>query len=307
MSRWPDFFVVGAARAGTTSLYYYLRGHPDIFMPSIKEPHFFSDTYTIDGTKARLPLMKFMKVVKDEGAYNRLFQGVGSNQIAGEASTSYLFDKSAALRIKEKVPQAKIIILLREPVDRAYSHYLLGIRTGLESLKPFYAALIEDYEQPQKVWGSTHLYTELGLYYEQVKRYLNMFGRSQVRVYLYEDLVSDVVALVSDICGFLGVPFQDGRFFDASARYNSYNKARHPVFAQILRVPTMKSLAVSYIPGSLRVRLHRWLLDHQQLKPPLDPQAQEFLRSIYHDDILKLQELIGRDLSRWLVEKATSV
>ena len=125
----PNFFIVGAPRAGTTSLYRYLRRHPQVFMPAVKEPHFFANINPDPDQRHLFPAM-------DEGQYVRLFRGALHYRAIGEASPSYLVTKGAAERIKARVPNAKIIMLLRDPTERAFSHYLMDIRDGLQSL-PF--------------------------------------------------------------------------------------------------------------------------------------------------------------------------
>jgi hypothetical protein len=298
MTRWPDFFIVGAPRSGTTSLFYYLREHPDIFMPSVKEPHFFNEINysTPEVTRRALPA----KLVRVETAYLKLFEGAQSKQVMGEASVSYLSDKVAPVRIKGKNPRAKIIAVLREPVGRAYSSYLLALREGREWKPSFYEAVKEDWEYMHQFSDFGSVYIWRGLYYKHVRRYLDTFGKEQVRIYLYEDLISDTIALVEDLCTFLGVPFYNGSFFDPSHKYHTYGAPRNALFKWVGRSRTVRSIAASLAPMHLLIPLRDRLVDREQPKPQLDPKALEFLRSIYHDDILKLQGLIGRDLSNWL-------
>jgi hypothetical protein len=294
--KWPNFFIVGAARAGTTSLYYYLRGHPDIFMPAkVKETHFFAE---VDPDIERFKFAG-MKVIKEEADYLKLFEEAKNKIAVGEACPSYLYDERAPLHIKEKVPKAKIIMILREPIDRAYSHYLMDVREGVQQ-KPFYDALLEDYANPKKVWGAAHLYVELGLYYEQVKRYLDTFGSEQVRIYLYDEFKSNTIEVVKDVCDFLGVSFYEGRFFDPGKKYNVYAQPRNILFQRIMGNPYIRSLAISLVPRRLLIPLRSRVLLAGGSKPPMDQRAVEFLRSIYYDDILKLQDLIRRDLSGWI-------
>lgn len=170
----------------------------------------------------------------------------------------------------------------------------------MEERKSFYEAVIEDYKRPQKIWGGAHLYVELGLYYEQVKRYLDVFEGSRVRVFLYDGLESNTSRLVEDVCNFLNVPFGDGRFFDAAKKYNTCFTPTNPFHQWLLGTPESRYLAALPVPRQVSSTIMR-LFSNKQPKPPLDPRAREFLRSVYHDDILKLQELIGRDLSGWLV------
>lgn len=304
MSRWPDFFIVGAARSGTTSLYYHLKGHPNIFMPSVKEPHFFNGlTYGTSAARRRaLP----NNAVREEEDYLKLFKGAQSTQIIGEASAGYLPDTNAPRRIKERNPEARVIAVLRDPVDRAYSHYLLSRHEGREWKPSFYEALEEDYEHMVRFPEAGSFYIWPGLYHQHIKRYLEAFGAEQVRIYLYEDLVSDITALVKDLCTFLQVPFYNGSFFDPGHRYYTYGMPRNTVFKWVSQSMTIRSLATAVAPMHLLIPLRdRLLVNRNQAKPSLDPRAQEFLRSIYHDDTVKLQELINKDLRAWLNQQDT--
>jgi Sulfotransferase domain len=299
MNRWPDFFIVGTPRAGTTSLYYYLNGHPNIFMPSVKEPHFFNQfNYAAHEARCRPLPVGMIKSVQD---YLSLFRGATPDVVVGEASTSYLASEIAPQRIKEANPHAKIVVVLREPVDRAYSFYLLSVREGWERNSSFYGALREDYEYMEQYPGEgSSVYVWSGLYYQHLQRYLNTFGKEYVRVYLYEDLATDTKFVVRDLCSFLEVPFYDGSFFDPDQKYHTYGAPRNALLKWVGQSRTVRSLAAAVAPMPLLIPLRDRLVNREEPKPPLDLQGREFLRSIYYDDILKLQDLIGRDLSSWL-------
>jgi hypothetical protein len=286
MGRWPDFFIVGAARSGTTSLYYYIKDHPDIFMPSIKEPHFFNE---IDyGTSAAKRRALPAKLVRLEADYLELFESSKPGQVMGEASVSYLSDNLAPGQIIKKNPRAKIIAVLRDPIERAYSSYLLGLREGREWNRSFSESLQEDYEYMVKFADAGSVYIWPGLYYRHLRRYLNTFGKEQVRIYLYDDLAADTLGVVRGLCSFLGVPFYDGDFFDPEQRYHTYGAPRNALFKWVGRSRAIRSMAAAVAPMHLLIPIRDRLVDRQQPKPPLDPEAREFLRSIYQDDILKL-------------------
>ena len=204
MTRWPNFFIVGAPRTATTSRYMHLQGHPDIFMPAFKEPHFFSD---IDEEgECATSFVKSLAPFQSQQAYLELFAAAGTKPAVGEASAGYRYDKLAPSRIDEQVPDAKIIIILRDPVQRAYSHYLLLAQGELKG-KPFYKAPVEDSRRTSKTRGPSYLLIEYGLYYEAVSRYLETFGAERVHISLYDDFVSDTAGAVEDVCVFLGGTF----------------------------------------------------------------------------------------------------
>ena len=160
---WPNFFIVGAAKAGTTSLHRYLEQHPQVFMSSVKEPRFFEAGWEKIG-KARFLIPAR---IAGEREYLQLFKEAGESKAIGEASPSYLYDEEAPYLIKEKIPKAKIIISLRDPIDRAYSQYLHFVRAGIET-KPFCDALFNELGD---------YYVQPGQYSDQVRRYLEVFGR----------------------------------------------------------------------------------------------------------------------------------
>lgn len=202
----PNFFIVGAAKSGTTSLWQYLRQHPDIFMPSDiawKEPSYYCETYGIE----------------DYALYLSLFKEAGTQKKIGEASTAYLSSPESAGRIRKAVPDAKIIIMLRNPVDRAYSLYKWMHRYGYEKLTPFEAALnaevqsrkdnetfVKEYSRKGgPAYYRDFLYFSSGLYYEQVKLYYSLFPASQVTVIILEEFAERTLESVRNIYRFLDV------------------------------------------------------------------------------------------------------
>lgn len=296
MSEWPNFFIVGPQKSGTTSLYHYLKGHPDIYMSRIKEPYFFAH---VEAGAERALRAVHTKVIREESVYLRLFEGATTHTAVGEATPSYLCDEYAPFRIHGKVPHAKIIMVLRNPVERAYSQYLMNV--WLRGLRiPFYEAVLSDYHCLQKGFGVSELYVEQGLYYAQVKRYLDLFGYEQVRIYLLEDMTSDTTGVVEGLCDFLGVPFLSGSFFDATKRYETYKSPRNALVQKITGNQHLRSLAVSLVPRWLILPVTDRILLTKPTKPPIDQKAKEDLASIFHEDILRTQDLIDRDLHKWL-------
>jgi hypothetical protein len=286
---YPSFFIAGAAKAGTTSLFEYLRACPGVYMCPVKEPHFFSpDAVKSPGTHQR---------VVDWDAYVRLFAG-GNGEIAiGEASPSYLWDRQSPRLIREKIPDAKIIIVLRDPVDRAYSHYLADVRFGWQGM-PFLEALQADAHQAQKGWGISHLYLELGEYSEQVARYLETFSQDAVRVLLSDDLRQDTYRCVSEVLEFLGVPEAEG--FVGSQVHNTFAGPRGPLARFAIQNAAVREAARRCVPAALRA----WIRDTVLLKstkPPMSSEARVFLEAYYRADMRRLESLLGRRLPwRWL-------
>ena len=230
--RWPNFFIGGAPRSGTTTLYESLKRHPDIFLSEIKEPLFFAD---VDS-------QPIIKVVKDEAEYLALFADGAGAKILGEASTGYLEDKSAYRRIKAKSPDAKWVFVLRDPVERAYSHYRLDFATGVEHNDSFWDVLNSEVSALPEHRPDGNSYIRLGFYGNQLPKFFDTFGKEQVRVYLQDDLRNER-AVIEDICQFLEVPFGDGAFYEPEQVVNAATQPRSRAALAILRSTKLRSVA----------------------------------------------------------------
>jgi hypothetical protein len=293
---WPNFFIVGAARAGTTSLYSYLAQHPQIFVSSLKEPHFFS------GVEPRPEERHLIKCVTREPEYLALFYGGDAFLARGEASTSYLWSEKAPVLIKQHIPEARIIVLLRDPVERAYSHYLLDIREG-RLRRPFFQALMEDFESSSKGWFTSNLYVELGFYYQQVERYYRVFQPNNILILMFQDLINDPSQVLFQVTSFLGVDPKYVPYIDTESAHNLYAAPRNQLAQRmlfwgrrpILRLPRAiyKRMAPKTLQGFFRKRVLR----KRSSKPTMDMQARLFLQGIYEPNVQALEHLLQRDLS----------
>ena len=306
----PNFFIVGAAKAGTTSLYAYLKQHPDVYMSPIKEPNYFSSdidasSFTWD-YRIRLPrdldaYFKRRKLKELHIAhiarldhYCRLFENSHNKTARGEASVSYLYSSKAAENIKLQIPDAKIIMVLRNPIERAYSHYLMDLRDGFTSL-PFKKALEADRATIRKGWGLCHLYIELGMYYEQVKRFTDIFPIENVRIYLYEDL-TDIKVLMKDTYRFLSV--DDAFIPNIETKHNAAMIPKNAKINYYLKNSPLKFISHSF-PNYIIDHLRKYLMSDR--RPEAIPsEDKNELKSIYKNDIEKLEGLINRDLSSWV-------
>jgi hypothetical protein len=303
----PNFLVVGAAKSGTTALYEYLKQHPQVFMSYSKEPHFFS----FEGKRPDFQGPGDKELYDDIGVsdievYRRLFRAVTKETAIGEASVYYLYLARARDRIRYYVPDMKIIAILRNPVERAYSNFLHMIRDGKEPLADFARALQAEEGRIQNNWGPLWHYKQVGFYYEQLKRYYEVFDREQIRVYLYEDLHDDPTTTVRDAYTFLGV--DDAFTPDGSVSHNvsgvPKNKHVHALHQFLLKPHPIKAIFKPFLPVELRRalphRLINTLRNRTLAKPPFPIEVRRQLIEVYSEDILKLQELIQRDLSKWL-------
>jgi hypothetical protein len=286
---WPNFFIVGAAKAGTTSLYRYLAQHPNIYMPKVKEPHWFSRVKN-PGDAGR---------ITTEADYLRLFQGWRGEKAVGEASPSYLWESKAPYRIKERLPEAKIIILLRNPVDRAFSHYLMDVRDCIQQ-RPFYEAIMTDYGSQPKRWGISHLYVELGEYHEQMLRYLDCFGRERVLTLFFEEVFSGPRATseaVAQITDFLGVDPCGSGSIHVHTKHNPYVVTRSRAARFLVKHPRWRTVGGRLLSERGKQFFNRRVLFRETEKPSSEPEALDFLRGVYKVEMEPLKKILRRELT----------
>ncbi len=289
----PNFLLVGAPKSGTTSLYYYLVDHPQVFMSKLKEPHFFSKPckkLPFKGPKDEtLGSTMYMNLTWED--YINLFRGASKYEAVGEASADYLYYfKCSIENIKKYLGNPRIIIILRNPIERAFSAYLHMVRDGREYLS-FREALEEETYRKEKNWDFMWLYTDVGFYYEQVKAYIENF--SHVKIFIYEDLKNNPINFIGELYKFLGI---DSNFLpNLEKRYNVGGVPRSWYKLFIQRNP-IKRFAKKFTPEKLEMILKKVGL----LKPEMCLEDKEYLKEIFKNDILKLQDLINRDLSFWL-------
>ena len=298
----PTFLIIGAAKSGTTSLYHYLRQHPDVFMPEVKEPRFFA--YVDDPPAMNGPGDEASNA--DAGAvytledYEALFPDSVSADAVGEASVNYLYSETAPRRIHEYVPDVQLIAVLRNPIERAYSHYLHLLRSGREPLRDFRAAIEAEEERRREGWEWSWHYARMGFYHEQLTRYLDYFDREQLSVYLFDDFKADNLAVTRRIYRTLGV---DETFTPSSSI--THAKTGVPIsdwFQSFLLTPEhpIRRAARYVLPESIRSPLVKVLKNANLSKPPMDPSVRADLADLYAEDVRNLESLLDRDLSHWL-------
>jgi hypothetical protein len=313
MSRLPNFFIVGAPKAGTTSLYNYLDQHPQIYMSAIKEPHFFAAEIRQEnfGLELRRRIARdarglreflagprrekrFGGIVTDWEDYLRLFANANHEAALGEASVCYLWSPTAPERIAGRIPDARILVMLRDPVERAFSQYLHGLGNGAIrwSLREH---IQRNLHHRSRQFCVHYPFLEFGLYSEQLGRYLERFGRN-VWVGFHEDFKSRPREVLQNICRFLGV---DSEFSPDMDR--RYLEAQVPRWAAIgwLKRSGFWQAAARVTPAGLRPLLRRALI-RRPGTTRLDPADRHFLVDFYREDIRKLARLLGRNLDGWL-------
>ncbi len=256
----PNFLVVGAAKAGTTAVYDYLRQHPDVYMSPLKETNYLAlrgrrPDYRGPGDDATINRLS----ITTASGYAAQFAGVTTEAAVGEASPLYLYDPEVPGRVDDHVPGANVLVVLRHPVERAYSAFLHARRDGREPLGDFAAALADEPARVRAGWEHLWHYAGMGFYAAQLERWYAAVGRDRVHVFLHGELEADPVGALRGCFAFLGV---DDTFVpDTRVRSN-----------------------VSSTTGA----------------PPLDGGVRAALVDVYRDDVARLQGLLERDLSPWL-------
>jgi hypothetical protein len=294
----PDFFIVGAPKSGTTAMFEYLAAHPEVFTPARKEPTHFADDLDT-GTRADSNYF-----TRDLADYLGLFAGSSGEKRVGEGSVWYLYSEVAAERIKKFAPHARIIVMLRDPVEMAYSLHAQRLASGAEDISSFEEALAAEAERaegrriPRTAFVVRGLlYREVVRYADQVRRYLDAFGRDRVLVLFFEEFAAEPGAAYRQVCEFLDI---DPSYAPSFERVNQNTVVRSSMVRDLVRfhprVPRLKAL------GPLRRRwrlLRRSLLRaNQKVAPrrPLAPALRQRLAAELTPDVEDLGGLVDRDL-----------
>ena len=242
INKWPNFFIVGAGKAGTSSLNQYFKKYSDIFMSPVKEPNFFS--------AATIPKSHPVDPIRDKNQYLKLFEKGTNKKIIGESSPTYLTDPKSPKLIYDVAHDAKILISLRNPIDRLFSEYWMKKNRGGLTLS-FHEELSIRLKNP------TQLGLQYGIYFENVKRYFEIFGKDQVKVIIFEELLKDPIKILREILNFLQLEYDSKIIFKP---YNRYNENK-------------------FGP-----------------KQKMELKDRALLKKFYEKDVLELKKLLGRNL-----------
>lgn len=292
--RLPSFLVIGAAKAGTTALYWYLAEHPEVFMSPLKETNFFA--YGVDGRGRPLygdpELHRFP--VRTLKAYGALFRGAGGVATAvGEASPIYLECPQAPARIRDRIPDARLVCCLREPVDRAYADYLMYLRARGRRFDPRRDLV------PSAAWArpDSH-WMRIGRYHEMLGRYLQRFPREQLHVFLFDDLRRDPAAVVRGVYEFLGV--DTGFVPDLDTPHNVGGVPASMAMERVLTSKRLRAAVEPWIPEGMADAVRRFRTRNLRRAPALPPGLRRALASSFRDEIGRTSDLLGIDLGAWL-------
>lgn len=300
--RRPDFFIVGAPRCGTTAMDNYLAQHPDILMAALKESHFFAPDF-------RSPESGFT----NEQDYLSLFAKANGEKVLGESSVGYLYSKVAAANIKEFKPHAKIVIMLRNPIEMIYSYHSWLMTEGVAGVKSnFEAELATASERKQQRYLPATpdvpipllIYRELGEFTPHVRRFFDLFGRENVHVIIFDEFNADAARVYRETCEFLGV---DSDFQPQLRVINSNRGARSESLSRYLRSlrnprPSVFHQFKFLVPQNWRrsfVNKLRNVNIQERARPELNHELKQRLSVQFAPDLERLSELLGFDVTHW--------
>lgn len=300
--RKPDFFIVGAPRCGTTALYTWLRQHPDVFMPARKEPRFFA----VDLDSGAPHEARYF--VRSEEEYLRLFEPAGAARRAGEATALYLFSTAAARRIHHFCGNARIIVMIRNPVDLMYAFHAHRYANGNEDIADFGEALASEEARcrGEKIPPGAHVpralqYREVARLSPQIERYLETFGQERVHTIVLDDLARDAGSVYRAALRFLDV---DASGEPPSGVVNPSKRVRIDFVRDAVEKPSegVRRLSRRVLPLRAREamkRTVRWWNVARAPRPAMDPALRRALLAEFTPEIERLGQLVGRDLSHW--------
>jgi len=284
-----DFFIVGAPKSGTTSLYHYLSEHPQVEMSSQKEPDYFSD-----------------KAIHEQGMYyakNRVdtldkYESLfvqKESVVYGEASVSYLFYENVAEDIKKYNPNAKIIIMLRDPIERAFSHYLMDYRLGL--ISDSFENVLAKISKHKNAHLFYQQYIEVSKYSRQIQRYLDFFEKDNILFIDYEDFKKNVSKTVDQVYNFLNISTEF--VADINTKHNTFIMPKNKIIRLIYSFVFLRKILTFLFPVYL-VKNIRVLLFKSDKKPELLKETRSLLSIIFNDDIKKMEEVLAKNYSKWI-------
>jgi hypothetical protein len=297
----PDFFIIGAPKSGTTALHAALAPHPDLYLSPVKEPKFF----LCDGPPPRTggpgDAHSYREWIWRRDEYERLFDDAPPGTLRGESTPLYLADPDAHIRIRAAVPQARLIAILRDPVDRAYSNWAHLWADGLEPISDFLTACAEEPQRTAEGWAPFWRYLEIGCYGNQLRLLLTQFPRHQIHLIRYKSLVDDPRETLDGICRFLGV--REG-LVDHAPPMNIGGYVPPTLYTQGLQLLFRQGASIgSHFHPQLWRKASlplQWLIQRTpQHRPELSEADRGSLLGYFEDDITLVEEITGWDLTQW--------
>lgn len=304
----PDFFIAGAPKAGTTALHAALARHPQLYLSAVKEPKFFLTDGPPPAQGGPGDAKTYREHIWRQADYEALFAPAPAGTIRGESTPFYLYSPAAQQRINKLIPQAKMIIVLRDPIERAHSNWAHLWSSGLDPIDDFVRACDAEDRRVAARWAEFWHYKRIGLYGEQLEHLYTMFAAEQVLLLRYIDLVDNPSDTLDRICAFLGV--RQGLVADApreNVTAHPDHTWRHQHLSRALRTG---SAITTRLPGhpakALIDRLEGSLQRGAAPRRPLTWQQRQALIPFFEGDVRLLENLTGQDFSRWLLPRQYS-
>lgn len=297
----PNFFVVGAPKAGTTAVYHWLRSHPAVFLPTVKEPSYFAYAgNSAIPTNGPYDPDYVRQITVELESYAELYEAAGT-RLTGDISPVYLLDDYAAERIVAACPDARIIILLRDPVERAFSQFMHHVRDSLEPCGTFEEALAQEEQRLRDGWSPGHGYATYGHYLSQIEKYFAVFPKEQILVLEYQDLQSTPEHCWHQICEHLRI---EPKSLVRNERVNSTQDLAEvpgrPGLARRLKHPgAAQALLKRLMPPRLRAKLRQFLEGPPRPVPVLCADTAHALASRYQSERRQIEHLTGLSLAHW--------
>ncbi len=298
-----DFFVVGAARSGTTTLYQYLSQHPQVFLPRVKELNYFSKVSSNQPQDYALPKPEkeyHTKIIQSPVVYKNLYNSARLDQIKGDVSPSYLWHEETPAAIKAHNPKAKIIISLRHPVERAFSHYLMAKSVGYEKSTDFQQAI---HEPLSEHWGGGNRYLEWSDYVGALKAYYAAFPKEQIHVMIFEQWVRDQESALAELSDFLGVAHHS---LDAVGdQHNQTLAYKHQGVLNTLRTPWARTLLHALMSETTRDKVKAFLFGGGPSLEVLTEELKNRLMNQNIESMKQIEQLIQKPiLELWGIKKS---
>jgi hypothetical protein len=304
----PDFLIVGAPKAGTTALHAALAAHPGLYMTAIKEPKFFLTDGPPPDKGGPGDALTYREHVWRRTDYEALFAAAPPGALAGESTPLYLYDRGAVDRIRALIPDAKLIVILRDPVERAHSNWTHLWSAGLEPVGDFLTACGQEDRRVAAGWAPFWHYTRLGRYGEQLEYLFKVFPREQVLVFRYRDLVDRPAVTLDRICAFLGV--ETGVVTEIprqNVTAHPESTLAHRALSTLARAGDAAGRVLPGVAGAaVTRRLERFLQRGGRERQPLSWEQRQAILPVFTSDIRLLERVLGEDFGDWLEPRSRS-
>jgi hypothetical protein len=281
----PNFFIVGAPKSGTTNISYYLIQHTQVFMPENLEPYYFA--------RLDIPQNYEREIISDEKKYLNLFKNAKNCKAIGESSPVYLYCPHSALEIKNRFPNSKIIISLRNPIEIAYSEYFSLKFMGFDKNRSFNELLDSSKEQLDQNEFHIDSLLEAGFYSKHIKRFQKIFSKNQIKIIIFEEYIKNTIPTINSILSFLDI---DKSIAFKTAPKGAYKVPRNFASQKLMNNSTFRKTAKFIIPTVARQKIGERFLVKESSRPVLKQNERQRLKEIYQDDVENLAKLLGRSL-----------